>query len=388
MDTLTKTDLQQLIETKGEWHVSLYMPTHPIGQEQLQDPIRLKNLLSEAEKNLLEYDVPRPDVEEILRPAGELLSNKEFWQSQGNGLAVFLSKDLAQIYRLSAGFEELAIVGKSFYVQPIVPLLSGNGNFYVLTLSQNLTRLFVGSRDNLSEVELIDTPSSMSEALQIDDLQKNLGFQTSTDNSGTGGERPAVHYGQGEDNNKKELLLRYFQQLDDGIARVVENSTAPMVIAGVDYLLPIFREATSYKNIVEEGIVGSPDRQDLTELHAQAWKLVEPIFLDNQQKAIDRFSELLGQQNGLATSDLDEAVKAAIGGRVDTLIVPLGVQKWGRYDPATDFVRFDVEPTPDTEDMLNYAVTQTILNSGNVYAVTAEQLPGNGDVAAILRYAI
>ena len=388
MDTLKRTDLQQLTESNGDWHVSIYMPTNPVGQERSQDPIRLKNLLSEAAKKLLDYEVRRPTVEELLRLAEELLVNKEFWQSQGSGLAVFLSKEISKIYRLSAGFDELAVVGKNFHVQPILPLFSGNGNFYILTLSQNQTRLFLASRDNLTEVELIDTPASMAEALQMDDLQKNVGFQTSTEGSGTGRERAAVHYGQGEVNDKKELLRRYFQQLDDGILSVVENSTIPMVIAGVDYLLPIFRETTSYKNVVEEGIVGSQDRQDLTELHAEAWKLVEPVFLDNQQKAIDRFLEFHGQQNGLATNDLDEAVKAAIGGRVETLMVPLGVQKWGRYDPTSDSVLFDPEPTPENEDMINYAAAQTILNSGNVYAVPADQLPGGGDVAAILRFAI
>jgi len=388
MDTLERTELQQLIESDGEWHISLYMPTNPVGQEHLQDPIRLKNLLSQAEKSLLEYNLRRPEVEEILRPAEELLADKQFWQSPGNGLALFLSRDVSRIYRLSSRFEEMVTVGKRFAVQPIVPLLNDPTNFYLLTLSQNLTRLFLASRDNITEVEWIDTPKSMSEALQIDDLQKNLGFQTSTENSGAGGERAAIHYGQGEQNNKKDLLRRYFQQVDDGIARVVEDATLPMVVAGVDYLLPIFQETTSYKNVIEEGITGSPDRQDLTELHAAAWKIVEPIFLDNQQKAIDSFLEFLGQQNGLATNELDEAVKAAIGGRVETLIVPLGVQKWGHYDPASDSVRFDDEPSPMNEDMVNYAAAQTILNSGNVYAVPADQLPGGGDVAAILRYAI
>jgi peptide subunit release factor 1 (eRF1) len=237
-------------------------------------------------------------------------------------------------------------------------------------------------------VALVDTPASMAEALQMDDLQKNVGFQTSTESSGTGRERSAVHYGQGEENDKKELLRRYFQQLDDGILRVVEDSSIPMVIAGVEYLLPIFREATSYKNLVEESIVGSQDRQDLTELHAKAWKLVEPVFQDNQKKAIDRFLEFHGQQNGLAVNDLDNAVKAAIGGRVETLIVPLGVQKWGYYDPATDSVHFDDESNPENEDMINFAAAQTIINSGNVFAVPTDQVPGGGAVAAILRYAV
>lgn len=387
MDTLTRSDLQQLTESDGEWHVSLYLPTNPVGQERQQDPIRLKNLLNQAEKSLLEYNLRRPEVEEMLSPAQELLTNKQFWQSPGNGVAIFLSKDVSRIYRLSGNVDEMVTVGKRFSVHPIVPLLNDSTNFYVLTLSQNLPRLFLASRDNITEVELIDAPSNMEEALQIEDKQKNLGFHTMTGNS-AGGERAAIHYGQGVEDDKKDEVRRYLQQLDDGILRVVEDATLPMVVAGVEYLLPIFRETTSYKNVMEEGITGSPDRQDLTELHAEAWKIVEPIFLGNQQKAVDRFSEFLGQQNGLATNNLDEAVKAAIGGRVETLIVPLGVQKWGQYDPATDSVRFDDEPSPENEDMINYAAAQTILNSGNVYAVPADQLPGGGDVAAILRYAI
>jgi hypothetical protein len=388
MDILKRTDLQQLIETNREWLVSIYVPTHHGRSEQQQDPIRLKNQLAQAEKTLLEYGVRRPEVEQILRPAEELLPDRKFWQHQSEGLAVFLSNDVSRIYRLPDRFEELAVVGKSFYVKPLLPLLNGNGNFYILALSINQVRLFLASRDNLSEIELKDMPTSMGEALQIDDPQKNIGFHTSTDNSGGGGDRPAIFYGQGLEKDRKEDILRYFHYVDEGLTPALEDESAPMVLAGVDYLLPLYQEASTYRNLLEEGVVGNPDRQDLKELHALAWKLVEPIFMRNQQEAIDRFLELHGQQNGLATSDLDSAVKAAIGGRVETLIVPLGVQKWGRYDPASDSVLFDPEPTPENEDMLNFAAAQTILNSGNVYAVPAEQFPGEGHVAAIFRYVL
>lgn len=387
MDTLTRTDLQQLTESDGEWHVSIYMPRNPVGQERAQDPIRLKNLLNQAEKQLLEYDLRRNDAVEMLRPAEELLADKQVWQSPGNGLAIFLSSDISRIYWLSGRVEEMVTVGKRFSIHPIVPLLNDSTNFYILTLSQNRPRLFVASRENITEVELINAPANLDESLMIEDKQKNLGFHTMTGNS-AGGERAAIHYGQGVEDSKKDEIREYLQKLDEGILRVVEDATLPMVVAGVEYLLPIFREVTSHKNVMEAGITGSPDRQDLTELHTEAWKIVEPVFLENQQKAVARFSEFLGQQNGLATNNLDEAVKAAIGGRVETLIVPLGVQKWGRYDPATDSVRFDEGPSPDNEDMINYAAAQTVLNSGNVYAVSADQLPGNGEVAAILRYAI
>jgi hypothetical protein len=374
----------------GKWHVSIYIPMHRAGNEQQQDPIRLKNLMNQAEKKLLEYGVRRPEVEELLRPAEDLLVARDFWQHPGDGLAMFLSKDASRIYRLPHSFDEAVVVSKSFYVQPLVPLINGKGRFYILSLSINQNKLFEASKDDIHEIELKDVPKNMEEALMIEDKQKNLGFQTMTQNTvaGTGGERAAIHYGQGVEDDKKESILRYCQEVAQGVTRTLEDESRPMVVAAVDYLIPIYRQANTYRNLLEEGIVGSPERQDLKELHSSAWKVVEPVFMRTQQEAIDRFNELHGQQNGLAVSDLDSTVKAAIGGRVETLIVPLGFQKWGHYDPAADSVRFDSEPTPENEDMVNYAVVQTLLNSGNVYALPREQFPNHGEVAAILRYVI
>jgi hypothetical protein len=388
MDVLRRADLRELVEKDGTWHVSIYMPTHrAAGREQQQDPIRLKNLLSEAENKLMEYNVNRTDAEDMLRPAQDLLEDRKFWQHQSDGLAVFLTDAYSKIYHLPHRFEEMAVVSKRFYVKPILPLLNVNGNFYILAISINQVRLFQASRDSLSEIELQNVPTSMGEALQADDHQKNLGFHTGTDNSG-GGERAAIFYGQGVEANKKDDILRYFRYVDEGLDSLLEEESAPMVVAGVDYLLPLFREASTYQNLLEEGITGSPDRQDVNELHAQAWNIVESIFIGNQQKALDRFSELHGQKNGLATSDLEDAVKAAVNGRVETLIVPLGVQKWGRYITETDSVEFEQEATSENDDLLNFAAVHTLLNSGNVYAVPREQFPGQGEIAAIFRYAL
>ena len=96
MDVLKRTDFQQLVETNGKWHISIYMPTHRAGNEQQQNPIRLKNLMAQAEKKLLDYGVRRPEVQALLQPAEELLRDHAFWQHQSDGLAVFLSNDVLQ----------------------------------------------------------------------------------------------------------------------------------------------------------------------------------------------------------------------------------------------------------------------------------------------------
>ena len=53
MTILTRDELRTLVDRTGEVGISIYMPTHRTGDLK-QDPIRLKNLLRDGEKQLIE----------------------------------------------------------------------------------------------------------------------------------------------------------------------------------------------------------------------------------------------------------------------------------------------------------------------------------------------
>lgn len=389
MDIFKQTDLKELIETSGELCVSLYMPTHRFGREQQQDPIRFKNLVARAQEKLLDSGLRRPEVQALLRPAESLLEDEDFWQHQSDGLAVFLSPDSSRTYRLPSNFDEIAVIAETFHIKPLLPLLVKNGQYYILALSLNEIRMFLGTRDTINELELPDVPTSMQEALYMDDPEKHLDFHTSTKNPSTPGGRPAMFHGQGvqADEQDKENILRYFKLVDNGLSDLLDGITIPIVLAGVDYLLPIYRQANTYPNLLKEELEGNPEELDAKELHKSTWKLVEPIFLEEQKQALEQLEQLHGQGNKLASADLKTVVKAAHFGQVETLFVPLGIQKWGRYDSRQNKVIVDSKSDSENEDLLDYAAMQTISNSGQVYAVQPENLPGDGDLAAILRYA-
>lgn len=389
MDILKQTDLKEIIETSRECCVSIYMPTHRFGREQQQDPIRFKNLITRAEEKLLDYGLRRPEIQELLRPAESLLEDKDFWQHQSDGLAVFLATDFSKIYRLPSGFDELMVIGDNFQIKPLLPLLAENGQFYILALSLNEIRLFLGTRDTVNAIDLPDVPTSMQEALAMDDPEKHLDFHTSTKNPTTSGGRPAMFHGQGvqADEQDKENILRYFQLVDKGLSKLLSDITIPMVLAGVDYLLPIYHQANTYPNLLDAGLEGNPDELDGKELHKSAWQFVEPRFIKEQEKALEQFKQLHGQENDLASDDLKTVVKAANFGRVDTLIIPSGVQRWGHYDVQKNKVVLETESKPENEDLLDFAAAHTLFNSGKVFTVQPENLPGDGDLAAIMRYA-
>ena len=113
---------------------------------------------------------------------------------------------------------------------------------------------------------------------------------------------------------------------------------------------------------------------------------IEPIFNEEQQNAIKQFEQLYGQQSGLVSIDINTVVKAATLGRVGTLFTPLGVQRWGRFESQNGQVLLEEKPTLKNEDLLNFAVAQTLLNSGQVFALQPKEMPGNGELVAILRY--
>jgi hypothetical protein len=387
MDILNPTALKSLIAQQGKWCVSLYMPTHRIGREQQQNPIRLKNLLADAETILLANGIRRPDVQKLMQPAEELLWDREFWQQQADGLAIFLTKDFYKVYRLPVAFEEQLMTGTSFHIKPLLPCLGRGIKFYVLALSLKNVRLFEGNADTMSQIEL-DFPTSIEAALWADDPEKQLNMHSASVSLGDGRNSTGVFHGHDPADEDKTNILRFFQSVNQGLNNLLDEKNIPMVLAGVDYLLPIYREASSYQNLLEDSIAGSPDRENINELHEKAWKIVEPIFQESQKKAFEKYEQLHGQGSSLAANDLREVVKAAIFGQVETLFVPLGSQKWGRYDEEKNKVVLAKEPGSDNEDLFDFAASQTLLNSGQVFAVPPEQMPGKGEISAILRYTV
>src|SRR5690606_17249664 len=68
----------------------------------------------------------------------------------------------------------------------------------------------------------------------------------------------------------EEDLKEFFRQVDSGARTVVPDDKKPVVLAGVDYLHPLYR-AVSGLNVLAEGIVGNPEELSAAELHRRAW---------------------------------------------------------------------------------------------------------------------
>ncbi|GAX39634.1 hypothetical protein NIES4075_05900 [Tolypothrix sp. NIES-4075] len=389
MALLSIDELKSLVENSQQPCVSLYMPMQKAGPEVRQNPIRFKNLIREAEARLDTMESRHTEAVDFLQPAKEL-DTAEFWENQDHGLVIFVSPNVFRYYQLPMEFQELVVVSDQFHLKPLLHLVNNDGRFYVLALSQKDVKFFEGTRYSIKEVEVKNMPKSLDEALQYDETASYGQFRIATSKGGTSNSfsQPGSFHGQGSpdrDEHQKDIL-QFFHAIDAPLHEKLRNQKAPLVLAGVEYLHPIYREANTYPHLVEEGITRRPEIFQAEELHEDAWQIVEPMFSQAQKDAMELYQQLAGEGTGKASSDIKEIISAAYYQRVDSLFVPVGQQIWGKFDPENMSVDLHPEPEPDDEDMLDFAAIHTLLNSGTVYTVEPEKVPNGAHAAAIFRY--
>jgi len=378
MDTLSVEQLQTLSERRNPNCVSLFMPALPAGRETRQDPILLKDLLREAERKMIAAGVPKSTVERILGPARELSERADFWREQSNGLVIYLSDNFFQSFRLPLEFTARTVLSDRFEVTPLMPLFAAGGRFYLLALSLEQARLFEGSVWRLKEFEAPHLPAHLSDALNLN-LSQRRPPVVKRDNRG-------MFHGQpGEDDRAKDKIRAHFQRLDRALHEVLKDPWAPLVLAGVEELFPIYREANTWQLLVEGGIPGSWKSATLHDLHQEALRAVRPFFEKARVQAVETFRSLVG--TGKASDQLAEIVPAAFAGQILYALVRPDAQSWGRFEPDENRVEMHDQPEPGDEDLVNAIAIQTILHRGAVYSVSPTELPSASPAAAVFRYA-
>jgi len=374
----TGEELQVLIDNREDPAVSIYMPAYSKGDTE-QNPTRLKNLIREAQERLVSLGHSISDTSAILDPAEQMLPDSQFWQHQDEGLALFLSTEFFRYYMIPYSVKESVVVAGRFHIKPLLSLFCDGGGFYLLAISQNHVRLLHCGKYHVRELALDKVPSSLDEALKYDEPEKQQQFHT----TGQGGSVMFHGHGVGKDDSKMNIL-RYCQQVNSGLGEILRTEHEPLVIAAVDYLSAIYRQANTYPHLADEGIDGNPEGLSMEELQRRAWPIVQPYFERARTEALERYGEAVTK--GLATNDVEHTVLAAYDGRVSTLFITEGVELWGNFEPEQRRITLYNGPENGAEDLLDIAAADTWTRGGVVHIMEPENVPGEAHIAALLRY--
>jgi len=388
MNILTKDDIKQLVNKEKGVCASIYLPTYRKGNNIEQNQIAFKNLLRKVQKDLENTNIRKHQVEKLLEEPEGLLQSPAFWKNQNDGLAAFISEKGFSYHRFPIRFESLAVTGNRFHLKPLLPMLSGDGRFFLLTLNLNRVRLFQGTHFSVSEIELEQVPDSLKEVLKYDDPERHIQYHSGVSSAGSRVKYKPTFHGQVVTKEpEKNNITRFFQKVDKGIQSFLGKENSPLVLAGVDHLAAIYRQVNNYAHLLDGGLRGNPEDKSVDELHRQSWSLVKPIFQAKQKEAAELFAALTAKDGDRTSTDIKKVVAAAHFGRIDTLFVPVEKHVWGTFDSESGTVELEKENTILNDDLIDLAAVQTIFHGGTVYAVDSGKMPeGSEHAAAILRF--
>ena len=379
---VTKNLFAELAEYRSDCCVTFYIPTHESGVEvnQKQDAIVFKNALRDVSKQLTEQGVPQEKVEKMLTPGYELLGDDQFWARMRQGLAVFIAEDYFKYIKMVSEPEHSISARKQFYLSPLLETMACKEYFYLLVLSKHKCKLFKADACGMEFVPIPDLPEDMMDVKRLSEKD------ASTVRIGvSSGGASNFHGMAGGNPDDKDNVAVYFEAVDDIIYKeILHNENVPLVLAGVEYLIPIYKGASDYRHIWPEVLTGSHEHDETNELYKKAKELVKSYFAAPRDTALTMYANQSATE--LTSASPNEVIPAAYYGRVSHIFVRKGDHLFGTFDELNNVLEMSNGEEDNAIDLVDEAVIKTLANGGEAYILPQDEMPGDTPLAAVFRY--
>lgn len=370
IDLPSRAEIEKLAAHRGTPSVSIYLPTTPLSQEAKDDRIVLKNLLREATEQIQAADIAKRTLWPIEQAVEALIEDYDFWTEQAHSLAVFATPESLRTFRLPNRLTSVVEVSDRFHLKPLLRTVTFPHDAYVLAISMGAVRLVEVPADLPSRVVNVPgMPRNASEATgRRSHLEKRGDMQS------------------GEASSEHALMSRYARVVDQALRPVLAGDERPLIVAAAEPLASIFRSVSRHPHLAAEAIAGTADRTPDHELAAAARPILDGIYAARLREIADLYA--MRENQGRATGDIAHAARAATFGAVDTLIFDMDSVVPGTVDAESGAVTFADTASATSYGVVDEIAGRSLLAGGTLLAVRRDDVPGGGDLAAILRYPV
>jgi hypothetical protein len=385
MEIIKKDDLKTLIEKKNGNNISIYMPTQKATTRAVENKTRFKTLLSKAEDRMKDLQIDKKKINEMLEPAEELLNHVSQWESTNDGLAAFISDNFLKLYRLPQPVDEKVTVDNYFYIKPLIPFATDDKVYYTLSIKLNGVELYKCTHFSIEKIKLENVPENIDKIAKVDQDEEHLQYH-SQEQKGKPYRNTVMYHGQGvgkDETLHKNQILRYLRQVNDGVHKALQNENSPLVLVGLEYLQPMYKDVNSYSHIFEKGVKKNPEDMNKNELKQSTWEIIEPHFKKTKEEALNKFNDLSSTDK--TSDDLIKVAQASYQGRVESLFIPKNKEKWCMINEDGMIIELSDEWKPKLTSLYNYSTVHTVGNGGHVFILSEDEMPKDKEIAAVLR---
>ena len=328
---------------------------------------RLKGALRSVRKQLAERHTGTETANGLLAPIEQLAADVETAHMWANSLIAFRSPGAFRHYWMRERLKDVAEVGKRFEIRPLLAALAREQRFHLLSIGRHHVRLFRSTPHSTEEVRLEGmTPQNMQEFLHTRQpdhlLEKRMSAGPSV------GSMQGVLFGTGSESEREQDRFRHFlKEVERGVTKLLRRDAGPLILAGVEYDVAIYRQLNTYPHLLEQAIHGSPEGLTAQNLHERAWEIVNQCPSEALQKALADYRKQSGA--ALILGDMGAILKAAAEGRVAGLFLSENAGAGGQPD-----------------DPLNMAALETVLHGGWAFELKPADMPAKDSATALLRF--
>ncbi len=370
VDLPTRPEFLSLREKRADACVSIYLETTPLSQHVDASRTQLSNLFTAGRQQLEESGFDKKRLLELSEHVDDLLEDEEFWRLQANSLAVLAAPDVLQTFRLANRLSPIVQVSDRFHLNPLLRSITFPHTAYVLVLSENAARL----------VEVL--PNIAPSKVKVPGLPRDAASAVNKSSLNDRGHSRRIHGTEGQN----VRLRQYARKVDAALRAGLSGRDTPLSLAASDRLASIYRSVNSYPSLVMDHIPVVGDRTTDADIGDAARVMLDDV----NAREIEKLSALYESRAGTnrATTDLSDAARAASYGAIETLLVDIDSDVPGVVDETTGLVSLADGPSASTYDIVDEIAARAVSTGARVLGVRKTELPGDGDLAAILRFAV
>ncbi len=360
-------DLLTLCRTEGPC-VSILLSPYRAGAGSRPSGTELLAMLPRIEKGLRECGVHPQDVTSMLAPLEAMADAPLLTDGHRDAIGIFRSPRELDCFSIRAVVEPGWHVEEHFVVTPVLAHLDYRQSFLLLALAGKHIRLL---RYDCGDIETLPIPAGVPESAA--EFAHESGAEDHGKNHAHG-----VRFGSDAGRTQGGHFRRDFMRaIDRGLQPLFRSYGLPLILAGVEEETAAFAALSDYPELLPEPVQMSPDggATDAELVHAGA-RIMKRWCNAAEKQALAEFRHA---GRGRRQLDPPEILKAAKAGHVQHLFVTPGAEVRARWTGGGYvYARADV---------MNEAAVHVLLHKGMVWLVEPEQMPEEGAMAAVLRYA-
>ncbi|MEE4420875.1 chemotaxis protein [Streptomyces bugieae] len=364
MDPMLSSDvLAELRRPRPYPAVSLVMPTHRREPENAQDPVRLRNLVAEAEKAVQNApDVPREGRVEVLDQLRRAVAEVDLVHAE-DGLIIYAAQGEHQVWSVARDVPERVVLADTFLTRNLVAAQAAEQPYWALAVAADRVSLWNGEPERAAEHTRDGFP--LTRSLEDYDAERKERI----------GDLPSTF--------QDEATRHFLREAHQKLRAVLAAEPRPLYVIGSSAALTLLEElgplGPDTMTVEHGGLADGPA--------AGVWQAVEPLRTARESAATSTVVAELDTAQGRHefAGGIDEVWQAVKEARVRLLAVEdhfrtVVREEGGHLQPA------DTAHSGARDDMIDEIVEQALETGTEVRFVPDGTLTDQGCIAGVLRY--